>query len=146
MRDSVDMLEMSAVPPAAIEYVWTDVEPMLQKAVSASGGRYNTVSVLDALFKGEIGLWVILDGREIIAAATTRICQYPKGRALAIDWMGGTRMKEWLPLVQETFVRYARENGCNELQGYGRRAWGRVLRTHGWKPDYVAYKMDLSDG
>lgn len=146
MKDSVSALELSAVPVAAITYVWTDVEPMLQKAIDASGGRYTTVSLLDALFKGELGLWVVMDEGNIIAALTTRICEYPKHRALALDWIGGARMKEWLPMAHDVFSRYAEDHGCTELQGYGRKAWDRWLRTYGWKPDYIAYKMELSDG
>lgn len=147
MRDSVDALEITAIPLAAVEYVWSDVEPMLEKATNTSGGRYNTIAVLDALLKGDIALWVVLDEATPVAAMTTRVTQFPNGRrSLAIDWIGGGRMKEWLPLVQETFVRYARDNGCTEIQGFGRKGWERVLRTYGWKPEYIAYKMDLSDG
>lgn len=146
MKDSVNTLQLSAVPPDAIQLVWSDVEPMLQKAVDVSGGRYTTIGILNSLLRKELGLWVVLEDDVPIAVLTTRICEYPRRRALAIDWIGGARMREWLPLAQETFLRYARDNGCTELQGYGRRAWERWLRTYGWKPDYIAYKVDLSDG
>jgi len=146
MKDSVTTLQMSAVPVEAIQLVWSDVEPMLQKAIDASGGRYTTIGILASLLRRDMGLWVVMDGETPIAAMTTRIVAYPQCRSLAVDWMGGSRMREWLPLVQQTFSRYARDHGCTELQGYGRRAWERWLRTYGWKPDYIAYKMDLSDG
>jgi hypothetical protein len=146
MKDSIHTLQLSAVPAEAIELVWQDVEPMLQKAIDASGGRYSTISILAALLRKELGLWVVLDYETPVAAITTRVAEYPNGRALALDWIGGARMREWLPLAHDVFSRYAKDHGCTELQGYGRRAWERWLRTYGWKPDYIAYKMDLSDG
>jgi hypothetical protein len=42
--------------------------------------------------------------------------------------------------------RYARDNGCTHIEGYGRKAWGRWLQKYGWKPAYIAYKMELTDG
>ena len=63
-----------------------------------------------------------------------------------MDWIAGERMAEWLPMAQETIERYARDNGCTHLEGYGRKAWGRALQKFGWKPDYIAYKMELKNG
>lgn len=139
-------LDFTAVPPSAVPYVWADVEPMIAKAVETSDGRYHTAAVLDGILKGELALWLVFDNKAPVAAITTRVVQLPKTRAMAMDWIGGDRMKEWLPMVQTTLAKYAREYGCTELQGYGRKAWGRWLEPHGWKTDYIAYKMDLSDG
>ena len=82
-------------------------------------------------------------GDEIIAAITTKLLEYPKRTAMSMDWIGGTRMKEWLPMAQETISRYAKEHGCSHLEGYGRKAWGRWLGQYGWEPEYIAYRMEL---
>jgi hypothetical protein len=60
-----------------------------------------------------------------------------------MDFIGGTRMKEWLPMAQRTIEKFARDNNCLHLEGYGRRAWKRWLNKYGWKPDYIAYRMEL---
>lgn len=43
---------------------------------------------------------------KIIAAFTTRLIQYPRRRALALDWVGGTQMKEWEDQLIDTMKRY----------------------------------------
>lgn len=139
-------LTFSAVPPSATEIVWPTVEPMLARAVETSGGRFTITSVLHSILAGHSALWVVLDGEDIVATLTTRVSDLPGTRVLIMDWIGGSRLKEWLPLAQETLMRYGRQYGCTELQGAGRRGWQRVLRAHGWKPDYTVYKMDLNDG
>lgn len=146
MKDTVDnKLMFSAVPPAVLDIVWPDVAPMLEKAVATSSGRFDIDSVVRGLKTGEIALWVVMDGTTPVAALTTRVSQLPGKRVLAIDWMGGTRMREWLPMVHTTLSSYGKTYGCTEMQGFGRRAWLRWLAPHGWEQDYIAYKVDLTD-
>jgi hypothetical protein len=146
MKDVVEQLQFSAVPPNGLHLIWRDVEPMLAKAIDRSGGYYNTAIILDGVCRGILGLWVVLDDTKPIAVLTTRIDKMPNATVLVMDWIGGSRMKEWLPLAQNTFERYARDNGCTQLHGYGRKGWDRFLQKHGWKPDHVVYKMELTDG
>jgi hypothetical protein len=146
MRDVIDHLQITSVPAEAVGVVWRSVDPMFQRSIDSSGGYYNTGFILDGILRGSLGLWVVLDDLTPIAALTTRIDKMPNATVLAIDWIGGTRMKEWLPMAQKTFEQYAKDNDCTELHGYGRKGWDRVLRGHGWKPAYTVYKMDMKNG
>lgn len=146
MKDSVSTLEVTAVPPAAVDYMWSDVEPMFKKAIDASGGRYNTVSVLDQLLRGDLGLWLVLDEATPIAAYTTRVTQYPTGRkGLIVDWLSGDGMDRWLGLVVETVSRYGKDIGCNHAEFLGRMGWLRTLKPFGVNGEAVIARMELSD-
>ena len=35
---------------------------------------------------------------------------------MAMDWIGGTRMKEWLPMAQNVISRYAKDHNCKYLE------------------------------
>jgi hypothetical protein len=99
------------------------------------------------VFDGTYALWVVLDeDNNIVAAFTTRLIVYPQRRALALDWVGGTRIKEWGDQMIEVASRYASELGCEHLEGYGRKGWGRFFEKRGLYPEYIAYRMELSDG
>ena len=87
-----------------------------------------------------------MEEEEVIAAITTRIIEYPGKRAMAMDWIGGSKMGKWLPVAQETLERFARDNNCTHLEGYGRKAWGRWLGKYGWNPEYIAYRMEIENG
>lgn len=136
-------LTLTAVPADAVERVWTKAEPLLAKAVERSSGRYTEIDILHELLTGRLGLWLVLEGAEPIAAMTSMIELYPRKKVLVLDWAGGERLEEWLPLAHEVFTRYAKANGCTEAQCRGRKGWERVLRTHGFTPDFTVFTARL---
>lgn len=140
-------IEVSAVPAAVLDVVWADVAPMIDRATSRSGGRYDVDSVRTGIESGVLALWIAMDDAKPIAALTTRVEEFPTGkRVLAIDWIGGDRMKDWLPEAHDVLSDYARAYGCDHLQGYGRKGWLRALAKFGWEVDYTAYRMEIKNG
>tara|TARA_R100000773_G_scaffold34054_1_gene29053 strand:- start:496 stop:912 length:417 start_codon:yes stop_codon:yes gene_type:complete len=136
---------VSAVRPEDVETIWPQVKEYLKKALLTSSNKMSVEDVYAKTQNGTYGLWVILDEQttDILACYTTRIIQYPNRRALAIDWLGGHRMKEWIGLMHETVSEFAKDHGCFYIEGYGRQAWGRVLEKYGWKPSYICYEVML---
>ena len=148
MKDVQTDLIFTPLPKKHAKIMWPNVAKVLEKSVFTAKGKYEVNDVLDCILKDELVLWVVLDTTddEVVAAITTRLIEYPQGNAMAMDWIGGTRMKEWLFMAQESISRYARDHKCKYLEGYGRKGWNRWLRKYGWKPDYIAYKMELNYG
>lgn len=135
------------MPHEAVGSVWKDVERVLTKSVATANGKAEVIDVLSGIFDGTYVLWVVLDDdNSIVAAFTTRLIVYPQRKALALDWVGGTRMREWSDALIETMTQYGKELGCQHLEGYGRKAWGRFLNKYGFEPEYIAYRMELEDG
>ena len=132
------------MPSEAVKHVWKDVEEVLKKSVNTVKDKAEMIDVLKGVFDDTYVLWVVMDeGDSIIAAFTTRLLVYPQRKALALDWVGGTRMKEWEGQLINTMRKYANELGCSHLEGYGRKAWGRALKKYGFYPEYIAYRMEL---
>jgi len=147
MRDTQHQaLSFGCVPLQVLDIVWPDVEALLTPAIQTAGSKFEAADVKQNIESGMLVLWLVVDGTKPVAAITTRIIEYPGCRAMALDWIGGRRMREWLPLAQATIEQFAAGNGCTHLEGYGRKAWGRWLERYGWKPDYIAYKMELKNG
>jgi hypothetical protein len=147
MKDVTTRLVYTPVPKAFVNAVWADVTRVLKRSVDTSRGKFSMQDVYDGIMADTYVLWVVLDDDEVVAAITSRIVGYPgPHRGMALDWIGGTRMAEWLPMVQRAMSKYARDNGCTHLEGFGRKAWGRWLAKYGWEPEYIAYRMELSDG
>lgn len=134
------------VPLEFVPQVWDDVAKVLEKSVHTSKGKFFIHDIFESVMEGEYLLWVATIDDEIVAAVTTRVIVYPNRRALALDWVGGTKMTHWLPLVQEAAEKYAIQVGCDHIEGYGRKAWGRCLEKYGWEPEYIAYKMEIKNG
>ena len=135
------------MPPEAVRHVWKDVEKVLKKSVATAKDKSETIDVLVGILNGTYVLWVVMDEDDsIVAAFTTRLIVYPQRKALVLDFVGGTRMKEWNDQLIDTMRKYANELGCSHLEGYGRKAWGRSLKKYGFYPEYIAYRMELQDG
>lgn len=145
MKDMTATVQISVVPPAVLDIVWPQTAPLLQMAIDTTRPRYDLESVRMGLERSELLLWCVFDGTTPIAVMTTRIVEYPNSKALCLDWIGGKRMKEWLPLAHDIMRRYGHEHGCTHLEGYGRRAWGRALQKYGWEPEYIAFRMELGE-
>lgn len=146
MKDMATSLVYTPVPKAFVKAIWGDVVRVMQRTLDTTRGKYSMASLYDGIMADVYVLWVVLDDDAIIAATTSRIVKYSDSQCgMALDWVGGTRMAEWLPLVQHGMTKYARDNGCTHLEGFGRKAWGRWLGKYGWKPEYTAYRMELSD-
>ena len=132
------------MPEKAVGRVWKDVEGILNRAVKTVKDKTSVIDILDGVFDGTYVLWVVLDDDDkIVAAFTTRLIIYPQRKALALDWVGGTQMKEWEDQLIDTMKRYANELDCSHLEGYGRKGWGRELKKYGFYPEYIAYRMEL---
>ena len=137
-------MKVSLVPSKAVRHVWKDVEKLLKKSVATAKDKSGTIDVLAGILSGTYVLWAVMDEDDsIIAAFTTRLIVYPRRKALVLDFVGGTRMKEWNDHLIDTMRKYANELGCSHLEGYGRKAWGRSLQKYGFYPEYIAYRMEL---
>jgi len=143
MKDVSSTLTVNYVPKAIVDMVWEDVVRLLEKSVDTANGKFTMTDIYNGLMNDMYLLWLVLDDGQPIAALTTRIMAYPNRRAMALDWIGGSRMREWLPTAQQVMGKYAKENHCDHLEGYGRKGWDRWLAKYGWKPEYIAYKMEL---
>jgi len=137
---------ITAVPREALDVVWADVSRLMNRSVETSKGKFHIDDLYHGIKNELYALWLILDEDKTVAAITTRIIIYPGKKAMAMDWIGGTRMKDWLPMAVETLSEYAVKNNCTHLEGYGRKAWGRWLEKYGWEPEYIAYRMELGNG
>lgn len=126
--------------------IWPIVEPMLARAALASSGRADSSDIIAGAHKGTYLIWVVLLDGSVVASCTTRIVDYPKRRAMAVDWVGGTRMKEWLVPAMRVIKEHAVRNDCAHLEAGGRAAWAAMAKKVGWRQDYVAFKMELGDG
>ncbi len=147
MKDVKTGLMFTPVPVEFLDSVWTKVSDIMERSVKTAEGKYKVEDLYPEIVDNQIVLWIVADhdrDDEIIAAITTRLIEYPQGNSMAMDWIGGKRMKDWLPLAQERISHYAKIHNCKYLEGYGRRGWDRWLRKYGWKPDYIAYKMELN--
>lgn len=136
------MIDITLVPPAYILDVWPRVSGMIQRALDRSTSERDALPVvLDRLMGGQLQLWVVFDGDDILSAATTYVSQRLTYSVFVISSCGGIRMGEWLERGIGILERCARDLGCKEMVLYGRKGWGRAL---GWMPGRTSFVKELT--
>ena len=135
---------ISSVPKEVVDFVWQDVCKVLHKSVETSGGKFTMDDIYDGVVNDMYGLWIVMENKKVIAAITTRIIEYPGKRGMAMDWIGGTRMLEWLPMAQRTLQKFAKENNCKRIAVHARPGWQPFLKTKGWDVKRYLYTKEIN--
>ena len=140
-------MNLLPIPMAQLDDMWVHIEPIIKRAVLLTPDRIGTKDLLDAAIAGQYLLWIVYEEKDknkiIQAVLSTRVLQYPKTKAFAIDFVAGTNMKEWLPIVMDKFEEVAKLNSCTHIEGYGRTAWSRYLKKYGWNVRHIQYEKRL---
>lgn len=134
-------MRIQVIPTKVLPAFWHHLAPLLNKAFNVGDRRVKLQDLYDDALQGTYLVWAIIDEekKEFVAALTTRAVRYPRGKGLAIEFLGGERMDEWLDELMEELKKHAKHNGCEWLECFGRKGWAKK----GWKPAYVAFEMEL---
>ena len=123
-----------------IDLVWDDVAPLIGKALQHAEGELVPDDIKKHLDKGDLRLWVALEGKETIAAMVTEVIQYPRKKIVRVITLAGKNMDMWydfLPMIEG----YAIRNGCSSLEAWSRKGMARKLKD--WKHSYDIITKDL---
>jgi hypothetical protein len=100
---------------------WSEAEAYLEPA-RARGDFARVIEPDEAL-------WVILDGDELLAAATAWLST--EGY-VEVKLIGGRDHRRWLKQLDEAIGAAARQAGATRMVAIGRRGWMRSIELLGW--------------
>lgn len=98
--------------------------PWIEAALAYTGGTHALDDVRAAVARGDMQLW---PGE--CCAMVTELVTYPRLKAVRI-FAGGGDMLEMLRM-SDAVIRWAAEEGCQRVEGFGRSGWMRALRAMG---------------
>lgn len=75
-------------------------------------------------------VWLVIDGKQIIAAFSTRLTEDGEAEVFNI---GGHRAAEWLPDAEAHVDSWARLAGATRIAARGRAGWQRLNAPLGWE-------------
>lgn len=134
------MTQLVPVLAQDVPMVWPIVAPLLAPAVVRADGQIEIDDVYQQLITRDMQLFTAWDGTDCLAAAVTQIICYPRRKVLGIPFIGGRKRGDWLSF-QPVFEAWARDKGCDALEGYARPGWLRVLRD--WRHCWTVIRKDL---
>lgn len=135
---------VSLVPAAYINHVWDEVKVFLEPAVSVTNGRYTTYDVYNGCQLDHYQLWIAFGNDDkIIGTEVTSISNYPSKRVLTSLFTGGIRIRAWRDKMMEIITRFARDNDCECIEGFGRSGWIKLLEPYGVRQVTVMFEKDI---
>jgi hypothetical protein len=137
-------------PPQVLEY-WPKLEPSIVKALAVGVGEMTSFDVCSQAINGFMQIWVTLDSHNDLGCVTvTRTIQHPGSKHLQIVCLTAVNHSVNQMADQfHTLETYAKQNGCQSLQVWGRKGWQRKLRAfrsikgHPFKTQYYVFDQEL---
>lgn len=119
-----------------INVVWPEVRPWLEQACATSRGKFDAEDIRAGLLAGEDQLW-IWKTPTAFAVGITRIANYPKKSVCTLRIVTGKNMDEWAVPCIQTIERWAKANGCADMELQARPGWERLLSRLGYEKTHV---------
>jgi len=138
-------MNVTAVPFEELQAAWHLAAPHLKEAVAMSGGRYSMRALYETIAAQKAVLWLIVDDTgAVVAACTTHVAHYPLKDILAVDFVGGTDVGDWLASLVETLGRFVTAQQLDGLETVARLGWKPRLAALGWKQSMAFYERGLA--
>lgn len=139
------LLNTSSMKAHEIEPYWKGIKTCLAIYCKRFSGEETVENIIKECSEGKRTLWLCLDGEEVVLTPITEIVTINATgkKQLILAEVGGSRLKECLPLLED-IEKWAKEvHGVEEAQLVGRKGWGRLLPDLGYAEKARIYQKKL---
>jgi len=123
------------VLPDVVPTIWSEVQPLIDKALTCSDEAYNSQDYLNLLLDESCALWIGIDDDEIKSALICEVVPYPRTNILQIHiWAtkSGHDYTQWMEHFK-SIEDFGRDNGCTLIEVTVRKGLARKLK---WEHNY----------
>lgn len=131
MTEETNEFRTVLLTPRQVLSYWNSLEGPIEKALAVGVGEMTSFDVCNQAINGHLQVWVTLDSHsDLCCVSVTRVVTYPSTRHLQIVCL--TIVKRTASELKgqfHTFERFAKSQGCQSLQVWGRKGWQRKLKS-----------------
>lgn len=143
MEEASSGIRAVVVEPKDLPRIWDRVAEHLGPACESSHGQETLGTARQSLIKGTDGLFVVVDGDEIIGAVTYHVLDFDTGlRLLDIPLAGGVNMDSQMGAVVGMFNQLKSAFMCDRVRITGRKGWVRYLKQFGFVDTHYSVEME----
>jgi hypothetical protein len=124
-----------------------EITAAIHKLVERFPNDLSVQSIADDIFSGKNQLWLILDEEDRFKAFVTSEVKISENghKTVMLGELageGGTDLAEMIHPIEE----WARSIGAHELTPLARDGWRKPLAKAGYRPKFVLFSKDLTNG
>ena len=116
---------------------------LIAPAVARQSENVTMQDVEDDIRDGGTIMWVVHVEDTLVAAITTCVVKHPQRNTLKIEFMGGTRMKQWMDKAIDALSQLAKKAGLDALEADGRKGFEKYVEASPFREVYTHYVMEL---
>jgi hypothetical protein len=136
--------KLVCVNPDKIAAIWPQVSHFIHAAFVTGLGDDTAETVKADLDAARALLWVVWDGKGLIAAATTKLLLLPNGKKQClVTSCAGRELHRWIGFIAE-LEAYAKSEGCATFRMMGRHGWKSWLREYGYVEPWACLEKELT--
>lgn len=135
-------VEFSGVSPEAVQYVWPQVEPMIQRGLRHGQGDGTTSDALrHKVLVGDMVMWAFHRGVDIIAVVIFSVNQHATGKKLFVEMLAGREHKLWQHELMQLLLDYRDITGSMCIETSCRKGMAKKLSELGWREKSVIMEL-----
>jgi len=136
--------EVTLIPYGQLSYTLPILIHNLQKSELWTKGRANIDDIVRFLYTQYMQLWAVHnpETEEVWGYVLTEIKQYPKCKMLVFQYSAGDEgvLNNAGDKVFAELEKFAKSEGCQGIEFFGRPGWRNHARKHGCKSETVVYE------
>ena len=135
---------VSLVPTNLMTTFISQLEAKLGPAIARSRGRWDMTTLVASLMRGEQQAWAAMTKDEeafIDGVCVTEVIIYPTGlKMLALRYLGGDNMNDWVWPGLDVLDSFAKDQGCHGIEAGGRYGFWQWLEPDGFKRTFTTFE------
>jgi len=130
--------------PEFVDEVIEQALPLIRLGQKRDERNTGLDDIVDDLRAGGSILWLVYLDDKLTATITTAIINHPRRSNFKIEFIGGSRMDEWMDDAMTIFTQMAKDGGCGAIEADGRKGFEKIADGCNFKPIYTHYEMELN--
>jgi len=124
---------ISSVTGEAIDVVWDQLSPQIERALKHGAGDATSSEFLRQFVKrGDAVMWAI-HGESLVACIVVSVRQHPCKRTVFVELVAGSDLDQWIDEIEETLIKYRDLTGSDTIEASCRHGLaGRLMRRDRW--------------
>ena len=130
--------------PEFVDEVIEQALPLIRLGQKRAERNTGLDDIVDDLRAGGSILWLVYLDDKLTATITTAIINHPRRSNFKIEFIGGSRMDEWVDDALAIFTRMATDGGCGAIEADGRKGFDKLCGKFNFQPIYTHFEMELN--